>query len=58
MLAHNLKTRQPMLTASARPFDTSTMLDGLRVDGKGAHAREPMSMSSIDLLHRFYQTLR
>jgi hypothetical protein len=51
-----------MLTASARPFDTSTMLDGLRVDGKGVHAREPMSISSIELrarlLHRFCQTLR
>ena len=47
-----------MLTASARPCDTSTMPDGFRVDGKGVHAREPMSMSSIDLLHRLYQTLR
>jgi glutamate carboxypeptidase len=52
-----------MLTASARPFDTSTILDGLGVDSRGAHTHyNRMSMSSIEpwarLLHRLYQTLR
>jgi len=54
-----------MLT-TANPFDSKIILatlDGLGVDGKGAHAHfEQMYISSIEprarLLHRLYRTLR
>ena len=51
-----------MLT-TANPFDSATILDGLGVDGRGAHTPyEQICISSIEpraqLLHRLYQTLR
>ena len=51
-----------MLT-TANPFDSATILDGLGVDGQGAHTHhERIYVSSIEprarLLHRLYQTLR
>jgi len=53
----------PRMLTTANPFDSKTILDGLGVDGQGAHTHhERIYVSSIEprarLLHRLYQTLR